>query len=104
MKLGDRPPGLAYALIGLLSPLSVLLLASGPAPKRNIAKPLLKVAEHHAFYVAGLARRTNNAREASGMGEIAKVWQEFSEKHIEDAISRKLDKELVAVYTDYESD
>lgn len=104
MSLVAKPPRIACLMLVLLAPAGGLLDAVGPATRRIPPKPLLKVEEHHAFYVAGLARRTNNAREMAGVGEIAKLWQEFQQKHVENEIARKLDNDLLAVYTDYESD
>src|SRR5947209_3011198 len=83
-----------------------LLLAVSPPTHRHPVRPVTNIEERKGFYVAGLARRTNNAREAeaAGQGEIAKVWLEFTQGHVADKIDHPLDDSLVAVYTDYESD
>jgi predicted transcriptional regulator YdeE len=92
-------------LFCLTCPAGVMMLsAAGPPSRKPLPRPLAKVEEHSGFYVIGLARRTNNARELAGQGEIAKVWQEFSDKHLADKITHALGDDLFAVYTDYEGD
>lgn len=81
-----------------------MLSALGAPTRKTVTRPLAKVEEHSGFYVVGLARRTNNARELAGQGEIAMVWQEFSDKHLSDKITHTLGDDLLAVYTDYEGD
>ena len=66
-------------------------------------KPV-KVEEQKAFNVIGLAVRTNNKAEATGQGEIPKLWQRFMQQGTADKIPSRADQDLLAVYTDYESD
>src|SRR5271168_5466467 len=66
-------------------------------------KPV-KVEEQKAFHVIGLAVRTNNKAEATGQGEITKLWQRFVQDSIADKIPSRADQPLIVVYTDYESD
>ena len=80
---------------------SIMLMAMGPETRKAMTKSETKIEEMPAFYVVGLARRTNNAREASGVGEIGKVWQEFIQKRLANTIPHKVDDSLLAVYTDY---
>jgi predicted transcriptional regulator YdeE len=81
-----------------------LLVAVSPPTHRHPGRPVTNIEERKGFYVVGLARRTNNAREAAGQGEIGKVWLEFTQEHVAEKIDHPLDENLVAVYTDYESD
>jgi predicted transcriptional regulator YdeE len=56
------------------------------------------------FYVAGLAARTRNAAEMNGKGKIGDVWQRFLGQNLAAKIPNKLGVDLVAIYTDYETD
>jgi predicted transcriptional regulator YdeE len=56
------------------------------------------------FYVAGLAARTRNAAEMNGQGKIGDVWQRFLGQNLAAKIPNKLGVDLVAIYTDYETD
>lgn len=84
-----------------LSALAILLAT----PRLHYAqeKPV-KVEEQKAFSVIGLAVRTNNKAEATGQGEIPKLWQRFMQESTADKIPNRADQDLLAVYTDYESD
>jgi predicted transcriptional regulator YdeE len=64
----------------------------------------VKVEDQKAFSVVGLAVRTNNQQEATGQGEIPKLWQRFMQESTADKIPNRADHNLLAVYTDYESD
>jgi len=64
----------------------------------------VKVEEQKSFNVIGLAVRTNNNQEASGQGEIPKLWQRFMQQGIADKIPNRAEQNLIVVYTDYESD
>jgi predicted transcriptional regulator YdeE len=66
-------------------------------------KPV-KVEEQKSFSVIGLAVRTNNKAEATGQGEIPKLWQRFMDQGVADKIPNRAEQSLVVVYTDYESD
>jgi predicted transcriptional regulator YdeE len=57
-----------------------------------------------SFYVAGYSVRTNNAKEASGQGEIGKLWQRFTEQNLGAAIPNRVGSALFAVYSDYAGD
>jgi predicted transcriptional regulator YdeE len=56
------------------------------------------------FYVAGFSARTNNAREASGQGVIGKLWQDFYQKNLGAQIPNRIGKDIIVVYSDYDSD
>lgn len=64
----------------------------------------VKVEEQKPFSVIGLAVRTNNKTEATGQGEIPKLWQRFMQQGITDKIPSRSDQNLIVVNTDYESD
>ena len=64
----------------------------------------MKVEEQKSFNVIGLAVRTNNQQEASGQGEIPKLWQRFMQQGTTEKIPNRADQNLLAVYTDYEND
>ena len=62
-----------------------------------------KVVQKSAFTVVGIAVRTDNAKEMSGNGVIAKHWGRLFQEGIIDKIQNKADRNIVAVYTDYAS-
>ncbi len=61
--------------------------------------------EHYpGFYMAGLSARTSNAKEMSGNGKIERIWETFLQPSLVTRIPNKVGIDLVAVYTDYETD
>jgi len=66
-------------------------------------KPV-KVEEQKAFSVIGLAVRTNNKTEATGQGEIPKLWKRFVEQDTARKIPNRAEQNLIIVYTDYATD
>ena len=64
----------------------------------------MNIQQHAGFYIAGLTARTNNAHEISGKGKIGNVWQEFLKPNVVAKIPNKMGVDLIAVYTDYETD
>ena len=56
------------------------------------------------FSVVGIQVRTTNGKEATGAGEIPKLWQKFFQDGIQQKISDRVDGTIYAVYTDYASD
>jgi predicted transcriptional regulator YdeE len=64
----------------------------------------MNIQQHAGFYIAGLTARTNNAHEMSGKGKIGNVWQEFLQPNLVAKIPNKMGVDLIAVYTDYETD
>src|SRR5277367_6083013 len=84
-----------------LSSLAILLAM----PRLHYAqeKPV-KVEEQKAFHVIGLAVRTNNKAEATGQGEIPKLWQRSMQQGTANKIPNRADQNLIVVNTDYESD
>jgi predicted transcriptional regulator YdeE len=75
------------------------------APCRQYAQEKsVKVEEQKSFNVIGLAVRTNNKAEATGQGEIPKLWQRFMQQGTAGKIPNRAEQNLIVVYTDYESD
>jgi predicted transcriptional regulator YdeE len=64
----------------------------------------MNIQQHGGFYIAGLAARTNNAREMSGRGKIGHLWRDFLQPNMAAKIPNKVGVDLFAVYSDYESD
>ena len=56
------------------------------------------------FVVIGIAARTTNAMEMTGVGIIGKQWGRFVQENLLGQIPNKADSAIVAVYTDYASD
>ena len=56
------------------------------------------------FVVIGIAARTTNAREMTGVGIIGKQWGRFVQENLLGQILHKVDAAIVAVYMDYASD
>ena len=63
-----------------------------------------KIVEQTEFTVIGISIRTSNAKEMSGNGVIAQQWDRFMKEGLLSAIPNKVDSNILAVYTDYESD
>lgn len=63
-----------------------------------------KKVHQDGFSVIGIQARTTNAKEATGAGEIPKLWQKFFQDGIQQKISDRVDGTIYAVYTDYASD
>src|SRR5262249_45530212 len=56
------------------------------------------------FTVVGIEARTDNAREMTGTGIIAKQWGRFVGENLLAQIPNRIDSAILAVYSDYESD
>jgi predicted transcriptional regulator YdeE len=63
-----------------------------------------KIVEQTEFTVIGISVRTSNAKEMSGNGVIAQQWDRFMKEGLLSGIPNKVDSNILAVYTDYESD
>jgi predicted transcriptional regulator YdeE len=63
-----------------------------------------KVVEETGFTVIGISTRTSNAKEMSGTGAIPQQWDRFMKENLLGKIPNKSDSNILAVYTDYESD
>jgi len=64
----------------------------------------MNIQQRDGFYVVGLTARTSNAQETSGKAKIGEVWQEFLQPDLVAKIPDKIGVDLIAVYTDYETD
>ena len=56
------------------------------------------------FTIIGIAARTNNTKEMSGEGVIADQWERVMAGGIIEQIPNRADANILAMYTDYESD
>ena len=63
-----------------------------------------RVVEETGFTVVGISIRTSNANEKSGKGVIPQQWDRFIKEGLLSGIPNKVDSNILAVYTDYESD
>ena len=63
-----------------------------------------RIVEHPAFTVIGITARTSNAQETGGTGVIGARWGRFFQEGLLAKIPNRSDSNIVAVYTDYESD
>ena len=64
----------------------------------------MNIQQQPGFHIAGITIRTNNAIEMSGKGKIGSVWQEFLQPNLVAKIPNKIGVDLIAAYTDYETD
>jgi predicted transcriptional regulator YdeE len=64
----------------------------------------MNIHHHPGFYVVGIAARTSNANEMAGNGKIGDVWYTFLQPDLVAKIPNKIGVDLVAVYTEYETD
>ena len=85
----------AYTVIWTAFLISTYLLGETTMPKK---------VHQDGFSVVGIQARTTNAKEATGAGEIPKLWQRFFQDGIQHKIPNKVDGTIYAVYTDYASD
>ena len=63
-----------------------------------------KIVEQTEFTVIGISVRTSNAKEMSGNGVISQQWDRFMKEGLLSGIPNKVDSNILAIYTDYESD
>jgi predicted transcriptional regulator YdeE len=63
-----------------------------------------RVVEKTGFTVVGISIRTSNANEMSGNGVIPQQWDRFMKEGLLGKVPNKVDSNILAVYTDYESD
>jgi len=66
--------------------------------------PNRKLVNLPKFSIIGIAIRTNNAKEMSGEGIIADQWERVMAGGIIEQIPNRADANIIAMYTDYESD
>jgi predicted transcriptional regulator YdeE len=63
-----------------------------------------KIVDQPGFLFIGIAARTTNAKEMSGEGVIADQWERVMAGGIIEQIPNRADANIIAIYTDYESD
>jgi predicted transcriptional regulator YdeE len=63
-----------------------------------------RIAPEPGFMVVGISARTTNAREMSGRGIIGEQWARFVKDGLLGKIPKRVDSNIVAIYTDYEND
>ena len=63
-----------------------------------------KIVQQSGFTVVGIAVRTSNAKEMTSDGLIGKQWARLMQEGLLAKIPNKVDKSIVAVYTEYASD
>ena len=63
-----------------------------------------KIIEEPGFTVAGISIRTSNTEEMSGRGLIPQHWDHFMKEGLLNKIPNKADSNILAVYSDYETD
>jgi len=63
-----------------------------------------RIVQEPGFTVVGISARTTNAREMGSQGVIGKQWERFVREGLLEKIPHRVDTNVLAVYTDYESD
>jgi predicted transcriptional regulator YdeE len=63
-----------------------------------------RIVEQAGFNVVGISARTSNAKEMTADGRIGKQWGRFMRDGVLAKIPNRVDKGIVAVYTDYAGD
>jgi len=63
-----------------------------------------RIVQEQGFSVVGISTRTSNAIEKSGRGVIGKQWERFMKSGLLATIPNRVDTNILALYTDYESD
>jgi predicted transcriptional regulator YdeE len=63
-----------------------------------------EIVEGPEFFVIGLAERTSNRREISGLGIIGRQWARLYAEGLLQQIPNRVDNDVIAVYADYAGD
>ncbi len=90
-------PAFLAALFG--SAIALICVMGVVADEMNLVK--LHV---DSFSVVGIETRTSNAREMTTDAVIPKMWARLRNENLLSEISKRVDSNIVAVYSDYESD
>jgi predicted transcriptional regulator YdeE len=85
----------AFVTAGIAAQDDTKPVALAPPVKSTLAAPI---------YVAGYSVRTTNAAEATGQGEIPKLWTRFFQEALAEQIPHRTNQSLMVVYSDYSSD
>ena len=99
-----RVPVQSYAMNILTSSTVLLALLGLVASQHEGAAPKPKLISESSFTVIGISARTTNAQEMSGRGVIRKMWQRFMSEQLLEKIPHRTDSNILALYTNYESD
>jgi predicted transcriptional regulator YdeE len=88
---------------------SLAFISTGAFPSQDAAPstlmaPPVKTTLAAPIYVAGYSVRTTGAAEATGLGEIVKLWTRFFTDGLADGIPHRSNQSLMVVYSDYPSD
>ncbi|HZQ23830.1 MAG TPA: GyrI-like domain-containing protein [Terriglobales bacterium] len=70
----------------------------------DYSNPAPIILDEKGFTVVGVACRTSNAREMTSDGLIGKQWERFQQENMLGRITKRLNDNVLAVYTDYASD
>jgi len=96
-RISPSHPVLATVVIAAGCSIAAQLAASNDQfPSRIVEEP--------GFMVVGISTRTTNAIEMSGRGVIGNEWNRFMKDGVLAKIPNRVDANIVALYTDYESD
>lgn len=63
-----------------------------------------RVSVEPGFIIVGIDARTDNAREMTGAGVIAKLWARIFKENLLAQVPNKTDTSILAVYSEYASD
>ena len=88
---------------------SLAFISTGAFPSQDAAPstlmaPPVKTTLAAPIYVAGYSVRTTGAAEATGQGEIVKLWTRFFTDGLAEGIPHRSNQNLMVVYSDYPSD
>src|SRR5580704_12768302 len=92
-----KTPPTAALLICLAAALVISVARAEPQLDR-------KLISEAGFTAVGIQTRTNNAKEATPDGVISKQWARFLSEGLLGKIPEKANSNVIAVYSDYESD
>jgi len=85
-------------ILGMVSMALTFSVDSGDDPMTA------RIVQEPGFTLVGISARTTNAKEMSGQGTIGQQWDRFMKDGLLARIPRRVDPDIVALYTDYESD
>jgi predicted transcriptional regulator YdeE len=100
--------GLAHRIWPSHPVLTAVVIAAGCGIAAQLAAshdPMTaRIVEEPGFTVVGISTRTTNAIEMSGRGVIGNEWNRFMKDGLLGKIPHRVDSDIIAVYTDYETD